>query len=609
MQFKTIQARLTCIISLVLLITILALGFSSNLLAQQLMLRAVEKNGQAVAADYAFRVQSYFQEATTQLEDLASMPQLRTNISPDEVSAILGDTLKRIGKFESMSCVTLDNVAIRADGTVIKITEQEQHSKAKATRQPAVSKVTVAASTGKMSVIICVPVIEKGELTGLVTGVMSLDKVTSIIANSKFEQTGYALLLDSEGLLIANSMYPEQNGRVNYLQQEAAPAFGLVRKEFDERQIALVSSAALQGKQAMANYSGLDGVERIGVTTPLELPGGQRWVMMVTAPAHEVIADVNTLTTTMAIIGFVCLLFALLIALLVSRSFVSPIVMLRNEARLIADGDLEKRRTVVARADELGELARAFAHMSANLRSLIQVRARAEKLLSLGTMAAGISHEINQPLNSIKLISSGLVYTYKNGKKREVAEIMENIEEISHQADRISNIMSHMRSLIRRDSSQIVPCDVNAAIEKSLDMLGSKLSAHCITMRVCLGVLPAVNATPLALEEITLNLVDNSLQALDLVQREEKIITIETGLVENTVTIRISDNGPGISEADREMIFEPFFSTKGSGDNMGLGLSVVQSIVTACGGKIRLVNSGVGGAAFEISFPAVIDDK
>lgn len=402
LNFNSIQARLSLMVSALLLVTILSLGFSSNYLAQQLLLRATENNGQAVASDYAFRVHAYINEATTQLEDLASIPQMRNSADRAVISSILAENLKRIGKFESMSYVTLDSIAIRADGSFAKVVEQEQHKKAKATKQPVVSKVTVAASTGKMSVIIAVPVLESGELKGLVTGVMSLEKVTGIIANTAFKQTGHALLIDSEGLLLANPKQPEHNGKLNYLQKKVNPEFKTILTELDDRLIALVKSAGADGKQVLGSYTGLDGVERIGVLMPLELPGGQRWILLVTAPEAEVFADVKMLTTTMVGIGTVCLIFSLLVAVIASRSFVRPILALRNEAKLIADGNLEERPLAVIRADELGDLAQAFTGMSANLRGLVrQVQRDCEQLAAASEQLTASSDQSLQAANQV----------------------------------------------------------------------------------------------------------------------------------------------------------------------------------------------------------------
>lgn len=233
-----------------------------------------------------------------------------------------------------------------------------------------------------------------------------------------------------------------------------------------------------------------------------------------------------------------------------------------------------------------------------------EIRAQAEKLSSLGTMAAGLSHEINQPLNSIKMIASGMVYAYHNGKERPVADIIKNVEEISNQADRINNIILHMRSFIRRDECQATFCQVNEAVEQSLKIIGSQLIAHGVIVNKELAEnLPDVYAMPTALEEIIVNLASNAMQAMDAGGCQDKQLFIRTWSSKSNVYIKVADTGPGIRDTQRTKIFEPFFSTKSGSENLGLGLSIVQSIVTSCQGTISVVSRENEGAAFLITLP------
>ena len=238
-----------------------------------------------------------------------------------------------------------------------------------------------------------------------------------------------------------------------------------------------------------------------------------------------------------------------------------------------------------------------------------KVRAQAEKLSSLGTMAAGLSHEINQPLNSIKMIASGMVYAYHNGKERSVEDIMRNIAEISNQADRINNIITHMRSFIRRDESQVTCCHVNEAIEQALKIIGSQLTAHGVRVhRELAEQLPLIYAMPTALEEIAVNLAANAMQAMESAECQDKQLMIRTWSDKSNVYIEVSDNGPGIQADHKTKVFEPFYSTKHGSDNLGLGLSIVHSVVTSCKGTISIVSGENEGAAFLITFPAVKEE-
>lgn len=237
-----------------------------------------------------------------------------------------------------------------------------------------------------------------------------------------------------------------------------------------------------------------------------------------------------------------------------------------------------------------------------------EAQARAERLSSLATMAAGISHEINQPLNSIKILSSGIIYQIRAGEYLHPEEIGRVVQGISGQADRISSIITHMRSFVRRDDSLMVPSDINKTVDQALNIIGTQIANHgiCLCKEFSEG-LPAILFSPTAMEEVVVNLAVNAMQALDKADQDEKNITICTRL-DGGVILEVSDNGPGIDKEILGKIFDPFFSTKESSDNLGLGLSIVHSIISSIGGTIEVV-SGNESTTFRIRIPVDQIDK
>ncbi len=231
--------------------------------------------------------------------------------------------------------------------------------------------------------------------------------------------------------------------------------------------------------------------------------------------------------------------------------------------------------------------------------------ARAEKLASLGTLAAGVTHEINQPLNSIKISATGILYWHRHKKQRPIDEIMEEVEVISSMADRIDRIIKHMKALARssRENPELAPCDLNEIVGEALEFIGSQLASHGIRVRVCLeNNLPPVLGPPTGLEEAVINLLANAMQALDAIDSRHREVAIRTERGEDVI-LEISDNGPGIKPEIIDKVFDPFFTTKGSKENMGFGLSITNSIVASCGGKIRIISDGAHGSTFQLAFP------
>jgi len=239
------------------------------------------------------------------------------------------------------------------------------------------------------------------------------------------------------------------------------------------------------------------------------------------------------------------------------------------------------------------------------IRAAQEAQIKAEKIFSIGTMAAGISHEINQPLNSIKVISGGILYLLAQGEKLHAEEFNESIKEISSQTDRISNIIKHLSSFFRRDEKHLVPCDINTSVEMAFELVGKQIADHgVIGHKELQKNLPQVMASPTGLEEIIVNLLVNALQALDTMDRRDKTITVRTYFSENII-LEISDNGPGIDPGLEKKIFETFVSTKHQGENLGLGLAIVNNIVHSYLGTIQVSSNEWAGATFTVSLPAV----
>ena len=230
-------------------------------------------------------------------------------------------------------------------------------------------------------------------------------------------------------------------------------------------------------------------------------------------------------------------------------------------------------------------------------------RARSEKMASIGMLAAGIAHEINQPLNAIKVISSGMLFAYRQGRERDKAELMQNLEEVSRQASRAADIVLHLRSLIQQGDKKFKLCDINVTVSRVLELIGQQLQAHKISVELELERgLPALLGNPTALEELIINLLINSTQALDTLDKGEKLVKIKTRYNDGIV-LEVSDNGPGINPRLGTKIFEPFVSTKTNADSLGLGLAIVSNIVTSHRGTVRYDTGQETGASFIVKFP------
>ena len=234
-----------------------------------------------------------------------------------------------------------------------------------------------------------------------------------------------------------------------------------------------------------------------------------------------------------------------------------------------------------------------------------------QKMTLLSTVSAGIIHEINQPLNSIKILSDGMLYLSKKGKSLEISKVLENLQKISDQIVRIDEIIKQMRAFASyRQSPLTTKCNLNDAVEKAHEVLLRQLTLKGIKITKNLAEpLPDTIGNVNIIEEVALNLIINAMQALEKTRKKDKEIICTTYSEGNKIILEISDNATGINDEIKDKIFDPFFSTKTIDGGMGLGLALVQTILTSYDGKIEAANNSLGGATFTVGLPISSNKK
>ena len=226
-----------------------------------------------------------------------------------------------------------------------------------------------------------------------------------------------------------------------------------------------------------------------------------------------------------------------------------------------------------------------------------------DRLAALGTMAAGIAHELNQPLNTIRVVTDGLFFGKEEGWSLDEKELSDSLEMVSQQVSRMTEVIRNIRNFAREDRMPpSLDVHANQAIAKVFSMIGCQLEAHGILVRKELEPkLPFLRAHPNRLEQVIMNLVVNARQALDECSHDHKELWVQTGLRDREVFIKVGDNAAGIPEEQKRKIFDPFFTTKEAGKGTGLGLTIAQSIIKEFGGRIETYNNEKGGATFVVT--------
>lgn len=232
------------------------------------------------------------------------------------------------------------------------------------------------------------------------------------------------------------------------------------------------------------------------------------------------------------------------------------------------------------------------------------------KMTILGEMATGIAHELNQPLSVIKTASS---FIKKKVLKREPIdeEILKTMaEEIDSHVDRAEKIINHMREFGRKSEVAKQEVPINDVLRRALDFFKQQLKLREIEVVEELDEdLPMILADANRLEQVFINLLINARDAIEKrweqrpLPGEAKRITLRSALEQGRVTVRVTDNGTGISKAILGKLFEPFFTTKEVGKGTGLGLSISYGIVRDYDGAIRVDSKQGEGATFIVQFP------
>jgi histidine kinase len=234
---------------------------------------------------------------------------------------------------------------------------------------------------------------------------------------------------------------------------------------------------------------------------------------------------------------------------------------------------------------------------------------QASKMATLGEMATGIAHELNQPLSVIKTASSFFVRKINKGQDLDHQILHSMLKKVDKNVDRAANIINHMRQFARKSDLSLEKVQVNDVLKNAFDIFSQQLKVRGIEVVWDIdGKLPKILADPGRLEQVFINLLLNARDAIEeksaaRSESGEKKITLKTWQDGRQVIAEVRDTGGGIPKAIEDKLFEPFFTTKQVGKGTGLGLSISYGIVKDCGGDIKAVSRDNEGAVFYVTFP------
>ena len=235
---------------------------------------------------------------------------------------------------------------------------------------------------------------------------------------------------------------------------------------------------------------------------------------------------------------------------------------------------------------------------------------QASKMTTLGEMSAGIAHELNQPLNAIKMGNEFIDMMIEKNEKISDKNLLQIVKEVSSQVDRAVDIIHRLRDFGRKADFTKEKININKPVKGVLNIIEKQLKLQNIDIQLKTDEeIPPILAHSNRIEQVIFNLITNARDAIN--QKLEaggpshgNCISIETYAKNDQVMVTVSDTGIGIDSKLKDRIFEAFFTTKKMGEGMGLGLSITNGIVEDYGGKINIESLEGRGTTFQLSFPA-----
>jgi two-component system C4-dicarboxylate transport sensor histidine kinase DctB len=261
----------------------------------------------------------------------------------------------------------------------------------------------------------------------------------------------------------------------------------------------------------------------------------------------------------------------------------------RTEELTRANSDVKARYTKLQETEHL-------------LRSTQNELVQAGKLTMLGQMAAGVTHELNQPLTAIRAFADNARTFLERDQQQRVEQ---NLSHISAAAERMGAIIGQLKGFARKSDAALDTVDLAQSIRASALLLESDFQKAGASLQFDMPQTVQVSGDAVRIEQVLINLMRNALDAVKSSGVKTVVVSLEQDGTD--ALVRVADSGPGIADDVAQRLFEPFFSTKGSGEGLGLGLAISSSIVQALNGRLTAANrqtdGAVPGAEFSLWLP------
>ncbi len=442
------------------------------------------------------------------------------------------------------------------------------------------------------------------QVVGVLCAQWRVEELSDLLDLAELDRAGeeavQVMILRKDGLLIAGNHLP----RVSLFKRNLRSEGALSAIVAPERKRGFVQECGSDGKQLLVGYDFEIGRD--------DAPTAE-WTTLVRHDAAHLFAPIRNLWDWVVLVAIAVTFGVLLLSMLISR-LSAPIEEMAAVAEKVAGGNFDvrvRRRS----SDEVGTLARAFNKMIEDLKKqreqLFAAQTslmHADKMETVGRIAAGVAHEVKNPLTVITMGLDYLSTGFPQHTDENIPNVLGEMRESALRADTIIRGLLDFSASSRWDVSEE---DLNSAIEQSLQLVRHEFVQNRITVDKDLDEnLPPLKLNRTKMEQVFINLFINAAHAMPgggtlsvrTYVQQTPMGNNATGDNVETVVAEVADTGTGIPPEILTKIFEPFFTTKPVGVGTGLGMCVVKNIVELHGGTITMANRPQGGAKATISF-------
>jgi len=448
---KSIQTKLTVIILLIFIVAMGTLGGLNYWKARQMLSDSLVKEIATLATVSAGDVNDWIEGRKLEVAGIALAPVLQTGIS-ENIGPFLMQAAKNNGRYETFGYIAPTGIALDSSGVSVNLGAREYFKKAMK-GEAAVSDPVVSPATGGLVAVVAVPVKLDGKVTGVFFASISLDEISQKTGEVKIGKTGYAYMLKSDGLTIANPN-KELVMKDNPLKNDKLPP---ALRQTAERMV--------KGEAGTTTYE-YNGVEKMVGFAPVKSTG---WSLAVSVPLSEATGDLVDLKWISLMTILIVLVIAALIIAWVARQIAKPIIVLEDAANKIAGGDLSLANLGINSNDEIGRLAKSFEQMTQNVRGLIkQIHSDAEQLAASSEELTASAEQSAQAANQVA-ISMTEVADGANAQLAAATDTSAVVEELSAGIEQIAA----NANLVSGQSEQAAgkAKDGGAAVDKAVSQM------------------------------------------------------------------------------------------------------------------------------------------